>query len=248
VISLRSISTPDLERLASLVRTGTVEAPLSAAALAAEALGHMLERSPELGRLDLGALSAVLEAVLSERRSPGHPRLELVWTGPEAAAAGGRDTAVVVRELFHSARQTVLVAGFAFDHGRDLLSPLHQAMHERAVRATLCLNLEESEPIDAQAAGFLEANWPFGPPYPSLFADARARDPQAPRASLHAKCIVVDDERALITSANFTRRGQSRNFEAGVLVHDLRFATLLSRQWTGAIGSGLLFELQVPAP
>jgi len=45
--------------------------------------------------------------------------------------------------------------------------------------------------------------------------------------------------RALVGSANFTDRGQSRNIEAGVLVEDRRFAEELARQFHDAVGAGL---------
>jgi phosphatidylserine/phosphatidylglycerophosphate/cardiolipin synthase-like enzyme len=57
-------------------------------------------------------------------------------------------------------------------------------------------------------------------------------------ASLHAKCLVIDYERSLITSANFTDRGQSRNIEVGVLIHDKGYAEALERQWTNLVQSG----------
>jgi phosphatidylserine/phosphatidylglycerophosphate/cardiolipin synthase-like enzyme len=54
-------------------------------------------------------------------------------------------------------------------------------------------------------------------------------------ASLHAKCLVVDHEQTLITSANFTERGQERNIEVGVLIRDKGFANALERQWFNLI-------------
>jgi phosphatidylserine/phosphatidylglycerophosphate/cardiolipin synthase-like enzyme len=61
-----------------------------------------------------------------------------------------------------------------------------------------------------------------------------------PWASLHAKCIVVDEERTLITSANFTERGQTRNIEAGVLIEDRGFAEELGAQWRQLIAARLV--------
>lgn len=52
-----------------------------------------------------------------------------------------------------------------------------------------------------------------------------------PWASLHAKCIVIDNARTLVTSANFTNRGHTRNIEAGVLIEDKAFAEELAAQW-----------------
>ena len=50
-------------------------------------------------------------------------------------------------------------------------------------------------------------------------------------ASLHAKCVVVDGRHALVTSANSTDRGQTRNLEVGILVEDPSFATTLEAQF-----------------
>ncbi|MGH9319807.1 MAG: phospholipase D-like domain-containing protein [Vicinamibacteria bacterium] len=134
-----------------------------------------------------------------------------------------RDTLVVVRELFEYAQKSVPIGGYAFDHGKDIFAPLHTAMAERGVETTIFLNDVE---------GFLEKNWPFGEPFPSIYCDPRTAERES-RCSLHAKCIVVDEARALVTSANFTDRGQTRNIEMGVLVDDPGLATRLVHQWRG---------------
>jgi len=36
------------------------------------------------------------------------------------------------------------------------------------------------------------------------------------RSSLHAKCVVVDNEYVFVSSANFTEAGQERNIEVGL--------------------------------
>lgn len=48
--------------------------------------------------------------------------------------------------------------------------------------------------------------------------------------SLHAKCVVVDEHEVLLTSANFTNRGQTRNIELGVRIEDPGFATAVAAQ------------------
>ena len=56
--------------------------------------------------------------------------------GPEAPAGTARDTAVVLRELFEGARESVILAGYSFDHAA-VLAPLHRddvrARRRRAV-------------------------------------------------------------------------------------------------------------------
>ncbi len=49
---------------------------------------------------------------------------------------------------------------------------------------------------------------------------------------------VVDRRWALVSSANFTDRGLTRNLEAGVLIEDTTFARRLSEQWLALIDSG----------
>ena len=59
---------------------------------------------------------------------------------------------------------------------------------------------------------------------------------------MHAKCVAVDGERALVSSANFTERGQDRNIETGVLLHDPIFASQLERQWLSLVEEGLVIQ------
>jgi phosphatidylserine/phosphatidylglycerophosphate/cardiolipin synthase-like enzyme len=75
-------------------------------------------------------------------------------------------------------------------------------------------------------------------PIPRLYYAPRTVEPTS-TASLHAKCIVVDDRRALVTSANFTSRGQERNVEVGVLVESEKFARELVHQWRNAAEAGV---------
>ena len=51
------------------------------------------------------------------------------------------------------------------------------------------------------------------------------------RACLHAKCIIIDDHRALITSANFTEAAHKRNIEAGTVITDSFLAGALRAQF-----------------
>ncbi|MDP3214003.1 MAG: DISARM system phospholipase D-like protein DrmC, partial [Deltaproteobacteria bacterium] len=189
----------------------------------------------------------VLAAVREERLRPPATRVALVWTGPETRGSGARDTAVVVREMFEAAERHVLIAGYSFERGGvGILAPLHAAMRDRGVGVEMFVHLREATGVQADPEGYLRAQaeawrrtyWPFGEPVPTLYVDPRAATAGS-YASLHAKCIVVDGERALVGSANFTDRGQSRNIEAGVLVEDARFAEELARQFHDAVGAGL---------
>lgn len=243
---LATISTPDLEALATHLADGRLTPPWTIASFAANGFAHHASSLvTTFGGLDLAAARRLTEAVLAERDRPV-PRLELVWTGPEATTSSSRDTWIVVRQLFESARKSVIVGGFSFDHGEEIFRPLHAVMRGHGVRTSLFLDLDQgkiaTEVGPAYATTridrFFRDNWPFGDPRPSVFYDPRTAVPGPPWVSLHAKCVVVDDLRALITSANFTDRGQTRNLEAGVLIEDATFATRLAAQWRALVSSG----------
>jgi phosphatidylserine/phosphatidylglycerophosphate/cardiolipin synthase-like enzyme len=198
-----------------------------------------------LNALPADARALLLEAVVAERRRTRRAP-ELVWTGPDVTGSTARDTAIVLRQLFDGAQQEILLAGYAFDHAETILRPLHGAML-RGVAASLFLDVRALWPPERPLTGgvepailgkrFLSQHWPFGAPTPRLYGDARALAGDV-YSSLHAKCVVVDEGAALISSANFTDRGQSRNVEAGVLVHDASFARQLAGHFRRLTGAG----------
>lgn len=201
-------------------------------------LPHLARHAARLTALDPAALRLLLEAVLAERATKP-PRPELVWTGPEGALASARSTEVVFRDLLGSAQRDVWMVGYSIDHGGDLFAPLHRAMSERPLRVRFLLNLQydrkdRRERSDEAGATvllqrFLREQWPFDGPKPELYWDPRtlSRDIYA---SVHAKLVVVDETQVLLGSANFTKRGQQRNIEAGVLLSDPAFARQLVTQ------------------
>lgn len=234
---LTSIGTPDLVSLLATLRSGRLQDPLDRTNLHAAGLGHLHQRLASVLQLGVGGLSAVIEIVLAERTAASSIRAHLVWTGPEPMVSAARDTAVVLRSLFAEARERVVVAGYRFTQGRDILLPLHRSMTEHGVRATFFLDLDGGTP-EKELAAFLTNNWPFGSPYPELYYDPRTVGPNA-TAILHAKCVVIDQKKSLVTSANFTYSGQARNIEVGVLLEDVAFANALSAQLGAATAAGI---------
>lgn len=240
---LVDVGAADLELLLRALDQGAL-VQLDDASLQRLGLGHLQPSLAPFAGLPAPVATLVLDAVLAERRLKAVPRLELVWTGKEAGLRPRRDTGVVVRELFAAATQTVLIGGFRFDHGGEILAPLYQAMAERGVEVDIFVDVERAEPgqdpgrVAAIAIErFYTRNWPFGHPRPRIYYDPDTVAPGA-QTSLHAKCLVVDRRYALVSSANFTDRGLNRNLEAGVLIEDPTFARRLSEQWLALVASG----------
>jgi phosphatidylserine/phosphatidylglycerophosphate/cardiolipin synthase-like enzyme len=55
------------------------------------------------------------------------------------------------------------------------------------------------------------------------------------RAIWHAKCALIDDELAFVSSANFTKPGHTHNVEAGVIIRDSHFTGQLRAQFDGLV-------------
>jgi phosphatidylserine/phosphatidylglycerophosphate/cardiolipin synthase-like enzyme len=181
------------------------------------------------------------------RLDGGH--VELVWSGPESNRAESRDTAVVLRELFLSAETSVLISGFAVFDGRAIFQALAERMDAKPdLKARFFLNVArsghdstaDSELVVRFARDFRKRHWP-GKRFPEVYYDPRslALEPRE-RASLHAKCAVIDSRRAFVTSANFTPAAQDRNIEAGVIIESRSFATRLQDQFESLVTQGLL--------
>jgi phosphatidylserine/phosphatidylglycerophosphate/cardiolipin synthase-like enzyme len=255
--ALHALPTSALRSLAQALHAGRLKPPVTGTGLARVGLGHLppVTASEIQGLLDGGVSPAGiawgLERLVAERdRQQAAHRTELVWTGPEVPGAGSRDTSVVVRELIKGAERSVLVATYAIYRGAEvfkLLAGRMSVLPDLSVR--MFVNVARppgSQATDEQvlrnfAEKFVSEDWPARARLPEVFYDPRAlSDVPGPKSALHAKCLVVDDRRAFVSSANFTEAAQQRNIEAGVLIDDRAFACALRDQFESLVSAGIL--------
>ena len=248
-LPLTSESSAVLRACASALRSGQLAPPVSKMALSRVArCSDAL--AAELLRLSSEGMAAAHMALLLdvaadavEARGDEAASAELVWTGPEASASRSRDTSVVVEQLFANAQRQVIVSSFVVRQGAVIFMPLAARMDQMpTLRVRLFLDVardwkdtrNESELLREFAAEFA-AQWPW-PKRPELYYDPRTvSGDKAERATWHAKCVLVDDDVAFVTSANFTEWAQQRNVEAGVLLRNRHFAAQLRQQFEGLI-------------
>lgn len=245
---LSRVPAPMLDVLLAAVEQGRLECPFTASDLADVGFrGPSADVAAALVGVDRAGVLAALRVALAEREHRPPPKLDLVWTGPETKASTAQSTALCIERLFNEAISTVIVGGYTFDRS-EILAPLHRAMKQRGVSVMLFLDIEGEaqtpEGADACATAqidrFFQDVWSFGLPKPDVYYDPRTAVPGPPWASLHAKCVVVDDKRSFVTSANFTDRGQSRNIEVGVLIEDVHFSEQLAGHWRQLVSEGLV--------
>lgn len=267
-LGLSNVTEQDLEALGAAIDRGVFRGPLHATSLRAFGFGHLVEAVEPYLELGPRGLRALVEVALAERRQRKVPKLTLVWTGDDPGVGHSRHTRILLPELFAGAREHVLVAGYAIDHGAELFVSLYRTMQQHGVSAEFFVDVGQlaerlrqtakqtaddwtalSAKMDAAAGSvergraivalFYRLMWPFGDPKPVVYFDPRTADERS-AVSLHAKCVVIDHEYTLITSANFTDRGQTRNLEAGVAIEDRSFAASLERQWRNLVEAGVV--------
>jgi phosphatidylserine/phosphatidylglycerophosphate/cardiolipin synthase-like enzyme len=169
----------------------------------------------------------LLDAVLSERAHRPGPLLDLVWSGPEPPKAQSRDTSQVVRELFAGAERSVIVAGFAFWGASTIFECLHERAVEKALDVEFFIHIDPTgKNVQMTEASFWKYTWPWSDYRPRVFCDARGDG-----SRMHAKCVVIDETTAFVTSANFTAAAQHDNVELGVVIEDFEFASRVAAQW-----------------
>lgn len=253
---LLSLAPTELNALAASIRSGRVTIPFSAQNLqrfVGAADGNSIAK--KLGDLaGLGtsaeAMCAWLEVLAQSEvsRPPLEDFIDLVTTGPEAGGVANRSTAAVVDDLFRNAKRSVLLAGYAIYQGQKVFHSLAERMAQHIdLQVRMFLDIprahgDTSSP-SAQIARFVHAfktsQWPNGMPVPSVYCCEQIMDRAGGKlGSLHAKCIVVDDEHVFVSSANFTEAAQERNIEVGLLVRSPALADRVRRFFDALLDNG----------
>jgi phosphatidylserine/phosphatidylglycerophosphate/cardiolipin synthase-like enzyme len=168
-------------------------------------------------------VAAALRVGLNARADAQRRRTRPVWTGP-AALGEQRLTGMVLHDLVTCAQQRVLLVSYAAFTLPALAGDLTKAV-TRGCAVDVVFETEED------SAGSFHG--PNATPFGAVHGVTRWRWPANARevsgAVLHAKMLIVDGRRALVTSANLTPRALHANLEAGVLIEDPDVAAELER-------------------
>lgn len=255
---LHSLPTGSLVALASMLRRGElsigissfpmqvvggpIQRPLAAELLALQNQGMT---PPQIGLL--------VQAIVDARA--GSPdvgsMMELVLSGPEVPGVPTSDTEAAMHRLAMQATTDIMMVGYAVHDGKRIFRPVADRMEQVPhLRVTLCLDIRRPHGDMSPAATivqrfveeFREKHWPW-PRLPRLLYHPRSLAESMDRkASLHAKCVLVDGTAALVTSANFTEAAQRRNVEVGMLIRHEPTVTRLTDYFHGLERTGVLAE------
>jgi hypothetical protein len=259
-MSFMAHSSQDLLQAADALSEGRLTAPFSATGL-----GRLGMSAPGLLAAELNGLAdkeflpaqiaILLIQIVHERKliAANAAELEMVVTGPDVLNQA-RDTAVVVEQLFSEAKTSVLVVGFALYKGDIIFRCLAQRLDANpGLDVTLCLDISRrgtdttkgDDIVGRYACDFAAKNW-SGQRFPKVYFDPRGLAGDAKvRAVLHAKCVVIDGKKALITSANPTPAAYDRNIELGIIVRGGPIPGQISGHFASLIEAGLLRPLAI---
>jgi hypothetical protein len=247
--SLQNLSPANLRSLATSLREGPLSLGITRQALTqivGPCSGEILVCFDALRAQGMtpNHIATLTEAVAATRESVTTPQqlFDLVISGPEVSGVPTADTAATVHTLIENAQSEILLVGYAVHNGKRLFKRLAERMKEApTLRVTFHLDIPRkltdtslaSEIVRRFAHEFVAKHWP-GDKLPDLYYDPRAlAEDSQQRASLHAKCVIVDRRVALITSANFTEAAQKKNIEAGVLIRYEPFVMRLHNYFEG---------------
>ncbi|CAM2006415.1 DISARM system phospholipase D-like protein DrmC [Acanthopleuribacter pedis] len=177
-------------------------------------------------------------------------KVSSVWSGLDVEGHSQRALAVL-RDLFSEARERVWISSYNIDPYRKSHAFFDELIdrHERgAIAVRFFLNIRRrqnqggytEEEIVANYSRYFRKNVWKSEVLPEVFYDPRALvDDGTTMSCLHAKAVMVDERKVLITSANFSEAAQIRNVEAGVLIEDAlltqaycrNFQRLVDKKW-----------------
>lgn len=255
---LLSLAPSDLRALAAAIASGRLTPPFSVVsvgryvnAVTAQGVTQNLQGLVASGT-SMEALGKLLELLAENiaQRAPLEELVDLVTSGPECGTVSTRDTSIVVRDLFHNAKDSVVVIGYAVRQGQQVFEALANRMADLPkLHVRMYLDIQ-CEPGDTSAPSevvvrfvdhFSRIHWPAGKRLPEIFYDPRSLAPKPrDRASLHAKCVVIDRSRVFVSSANFTEAGQERNIEVGLMLQSPVVAERLLRFLDSLVEEGHL--------
>lgn len=252
-----ALSDNDLTAMASAIRSGRLTCPPSQISLA-QIIGasHAARATPALAAWAERGFTAdqvawTLELLLQSRRTlpKVEDHVDLVVTGPQNVGVVTRHTAAVVHELFSRAEQSVTVVGYAVHKGQRVFKALAERMAKvPTLRVRMLFDIQRGNNLSAAdelIAGFVHrlktVEWPSAHPLPEVYyyppSLALGGDS---RSCLHAKCVIIDDQAAFVSSANFTEAAQERNIEVGVIIRSPTVAGYLARHFASLVDDRVL--------
>lgn len=183
--------------------------------------------------LAIALRSAVATSLLSGKMG----QVELLWTGPETSVVPLRYTEQALCELINAAQKSLFITSFVAYGASAVIDALKVALL-RNVKANFLLEKSKDfgGSVEIDSIQLLKKQLPDA----KFYIWNSTNENQT--ASVHAKCAIVDDKIALITSANLTNRAMSENMELGVILREGHLPRQLYKHFEALISEKIIHE------
>ena len=162
---------------------------------------------PEISHELAQKVAMLSEALLAKKEQD---EVEIVVTAPVSFKVHNRKTRPVMEELIKSAKKSITITGYSIsEHFSELLQLVNLKSNQGVLVELFINDYDKAKDI---FSGFEHKGRKFLKLY-----DYRGREGDK-MAALHAKTIIVDKEKVLISSANLSYHGLDRNIEIGSLI------------------------------
>lgn len=203
----------------------------------AKALDKVPSGSPAVAALTAGftavggpALADILRGFAAAAHASATD-IRAVWSGPTFDGDGDHTTSAIAH-LIDGANEDVFASTYSATPDSEFVTALWKAI-ARGVRTTL---LVDSAVNNGKTASMLRTKlggarfWTY-------------RHPDGQYAAQHSKVVIVDSRSAFVTSANLSTAAAERNLEAGVVIHDVEFASKMRQRFTKLWEQGAITDL-----
>lgn len=155
------------------------------------------------------------------------PRISPVWTGPITNEAPIKlSTYDTVKYLLESAKEEIFIVGYSFSFKDEKIQNLLRCIEnavERNCRINIIVNDVENnfkEIMNHWKKERYQVNVFHWKGYDS-----------SEFTSLHAKLVIIDQQKLLLTSANFSYHGFQKNIETGVIIENHEISKIIWKQF-----------------
>lgn len=157
---------------------------------------------------------AIRTAILTRSRTAVHSP-KAVCTSPEPCVPGMEDTLTESLRLIESAEHSISMMNYWMTGGSEpLVSALMRKTGEKRGLRMVLIGDSKEHFLDP-----LNRLWRKNIRRPTIYIYQPGMAPESDdRSKMHAKTLVVDESRMLITSANLTRSAMESNIEMGVSI------------------------------
>lgn len=165
------------------------------------------EYFPSLSEAKVNEFAMIISRIVDKNRGD---MVEIVTTTPVSFKSKNRKTLPVLKETIMSAQRNITLTGYSISDHFDELLKIINLKSKQGVQVELFLNDYESmkhyfNDIDIKNRTFFKIY---------NYAGVEGDD----IASLHAKTLIVDEQKVFISSANLSYHGMIGNIEIGALI------------------------------